>query len=79
MTDTGRIPEEGEPEHGFPFTVQADDVIEGEEPGAHVAWGDAAPTPQPITPAAPRPAQLAPLFPAPRTAGAPAAPQPGPT
>lgn len=84
MTDTGRIPEEGEPEHGFPFTVQADDVIEGEEedllmPGAHVAWGDAAPTPQPITPAAPRPAQLAPLFPAPRTADAPAAPQPGPT
>ncbi|WP_432747646.1 nicotinate-nucleotide--dimethylbenzimidazole phosphoribosyltransferase [Streptomyces sp. JH002] len=82
MTDTGRIPEGGEPEQGFPFPVQADDVVEGEEedllmPGAHVAWGDAAPTPQPITPAAPRPAQLAPLFPAPRPGGAASAwPQP---
>ncbi|MFI9465490.1 nicotinate-nucleotide--dimethylbenzimidazole phosphoribosyltransferase [Streptomyces xiamenensis] len=82
MTDTGRIPEGGEPEQGFPFPVQADDVVEGEEedllmPGAHVAWGDAAPTPQPITPAAPRPAQLAPLFPAPRPGGTAAAwPQP---
>ncbi|MEV8116300.1 nicotinate-nucleotide--dimethylbenzimidazole phosphoribosyltransferase [Streptomyces xiamenensis] len=82
MTDTGRIPEGGEPEQGFPFPVQADDVVEGEEedllmPGAHVAWGDAAPTPQPITPAAPRPAQLAPLFPALRPGGAASAwPQP---